>query len=37
MKPDTARRLRRSRIGLAIGTGLLLLAALGEALGWWRR
>lgn len=36
MKPDTARRLRWNRVGLAIGMGLILLAALGEVLGWWR-
>jgi hypothetical protein len=36
MKSDTARRLRRNRIGMLIGMGLMLLAALGEALGWWR-
>jgi hypothetical protein len=34
MKPDTARRLRWNRVGLAIGMGLILLAALGDTLGW---
>jgi hypothetical protein len=35
MSTDTARRLRRNRIGMLIGMALILLAALGEALGWW--
>lgn len=30
------RRLTRSRLGLLIGLALILLAALGEALGWWQ-
>jgi hypothetical protein len=36
MKPATARRLTRNRIGMLIGMGLMLLAAVGEWLGWWR-
>jgi hypothetical protein len=36
MTPTTGRRLTRNRVGLLIGLGLILLAALGEALGWWR-
>jgi hypothetical protein len=29
-------RLAWSRLGFLAGLGLLLLAAIGEALGWWR-
>jgi hypothetical protein len=29
-------RLTRNRIGLLIGLALILLAAIGETLGWWR-
>jgi hypothetical protein len=35
MKPETARRLRNNRIGLAVGLALILLAAVGKLLGWW--
>jgi hypothetical protein len=28
-------RLTRTRLGLLLGMGLMLLAAVGEALGWW--
>jgi len=36
MKAETARRLRRARIGMLVGFALILVAAVGEHLGWWR-
>ena len=36
VKAETARRLRRNQIGMLAGFGLILLAAIGVWLGWWR-
>jgi hypothetical protein len=33
----TRQRLFYNRVGQAVGSALILLAALGECLGWWRR
>jgi hypothetical protein len=33
----TRLRLFYNRVGLAAGSALILLAALGDCLGWWRR
>jgi hypothetical protein len=35
MNARAARYWTRNRIGLALGLGLLLVAAVGEWLGWW--
>ncbi len=35
LRADSARRLRRNRIGMLVGVGLILLSAVGEWLGWW--